>query len=230
MSVTVNGLIAREDFNQAMRLFSNAFPHMTMEQILKEFKLTGSDLRLEQPTVANSNQYLFPVMVNIASTNVANGSFNTEIRLNMQDIFLPMYVGFFLANPSSATDTTFNDFTYVNQVAFPASPTQMNAFYNGQLNISVNNTQYIKGWMLKRHRVVPQTQQTAAFGPGSPGNDQIDGATDGFYPLQPYVLISGNSNMQVNINLPAGPTAVDANSRLVLVFRGLLAQNCTATT
>lgn len=228
--VITNGIGAREDFNQACRLFQAAFPNMTMDQILRDFKLTGSDLRLEQPTVANSNQYLFPVMVNIASTNVANGSFNTEIRLNMQDIFLPMYIGFFLANPTSATDTTFNDFTYINQVAFPASPAQMNSFYNGTLNISVNNTQYIKGWMLKRHRMVPQTQQTAAFGPGSPGNDQISGTDDGFYPLQPYVLISGNSNMQVTVNLPVGPTAVDAFSRLVLVFRGLLAQNCTATT
>lgn len=228
--VMTSGITGREDFNQAMRLFMQAFPNMTQEQILKDFKLTGSDLRLEQPTVANSNQYLFPVMVNIASTNVANGSFNTEIRLNMQDIFLPMYVGFFLANPSSATDTTFNLFTYVNQVAFPANPVQMNAFYNGNLNISVNNTQYIKGWMLRRHYMVPQTQQTAAFGPGSPGSDQLNGPDDGFYPMQPYVLISGNSNMQINVNLPVGPTAVDNFSRLVLVFRGLLAQNCTATT
>jgi hypothetical protein len=228
--VITNGIGAREDFNQACKLFMAAFPNKTLDQILTDFKLTGSDLRLEQPTAANSNQYLFPVMVNIASTNVANGSFNTEIRLNMQDIFLPMYVGFFLANPASAVDTTFNDFTYVNQIAFPGNPGQMNAFYNGTLNISVNNTQYIKGWMLKRHRMVPQTQQTAAFGPGSPGNDQINGPDDGFYPMQPYVLISGNSNMQINVNLPVGPTAVDAFSRLVLVFRGLLAQNCTATT
>lgn len=228
--VTTSGITGREDFNQAIRLFMAAFPNMTMDQILKEFKLTGSDLRLEQPVVANSNQYLFPVMVNIASTNVANGSFNTEIRLNMQDIFLPMYVGVFLANPSSAVDTTFNLFTYINQVAFPANPVQMNAIYNGNLNISVNNTQYIKGWMLRRHYMVPQTQQTAPFGAGSPGNDQLNGPDDGFYPMQPYVLISGNSNMQINVNLPVGPTAVDAFSRIVLVFRGLLAQNCTATT
>jgi hypothetical protein len=233
--VISNGVVCREDFRQGLELFMQAYgpgtdTNWTKEQLLARFKLTQSDLRLEQPVTANNNSYLFPVLSNIPSTNVAGGQFNTEVRLNMQDIFLPQYMGFFLANPSSATDCTFNMFTYVNNIAFPASPAQMQCFYNGAINISVNNTQYIKNWMTRRSYIAPQTQQTGPFGAGSQGYDMQDGGVDGFYPFQPYVLISGNSNMQITVNLPIAPTTVDANSRLVIVLRGILAQNSTATT
>lgn len=223
--MALNGIAARMDFEHGVRLFESAFPGV---DVVNEFKLTQSDLRLEQPIQANNNLYTFPVMVNILSQN--GGIYNTEIRLNNQDTFLPQYVGIFLANPDSSVDTKFKLFTYVNEVAFPANPAQMNRLYNGQLKIMANNRQLVNGWMIDRHRMVPQTQQTAAFGAGSPGSDQRDGSIDGFYPMQPYVLISGTSNMQVNISLPVAPTAVDEFSRLVVIFRGLLAQNSTVTT
>lgn len=221
----MNGIAARMDFEHGKQMFERAFPGT---DVVEQFKLTQSDLRLEQPIQANNNLYTFPVMVNILSQN--GSIFNTVVRLNNQDTFLPQYVGIFLANPDSAVDTKFNLFTYVNQIAFPAAPAEMNRLYNGQFKMMVNNKQLVNGWMTKRHYYVPQTQQTAAFGAGSPGYDQLDGSQDGFYPMQPYVIISGSSNLQINVTLPVAPSTVDAFSRLVVVFRGLLAQNSTVTT
>ena len=57
--------------------------------------------------------------------------------------------------------------------------------------------------------------------------DQQDGANDGLYPVQPFVLLLGSQNIQLSIQLPAPITTVDANARVVLRFEGVLAQNST---
>ncbi len=105
----------------------------------------------------------------------------------------------------------------------------MLGLYNGNLNIAINNRNYITKWGLWKHMVINQTQQTAPLGAGSPA-DQLDGSTDAYYPLQPYVLVSGSSNMQITVQLPAAPTGVDANSRLIMIMKGAMAYNSTVTT
>lgn len=213
--------MAREDFDNAVGVFQRAFPDVP--NVIHAFKLTQSELRLEQPLTANNTLYTFPVMDNILSQN--GTIFNTEIRLRMQDIFVPTYISICLGNPSSTTDTTFRLYSYPNQFVF-ANALQMRALYNGQLKIQTDNYQYIYGWGLQRHWMSAQTQQTAAFGAGSP-EDQNDWSTDSFFPMQPFVLFSGSANVQVNIVLPAAPTAVDANSRYVMRLYGVLAQMAT---
>lgn len=220
----INGIAARLDFINGTEIFQNAFPGI---DVIKQFKLTQNDLQLEQPLVANQSVYTFPVMVNQQSAG--NTQFNTELRLNIQDTFLPQYVGMFiLPVTGSATDTTWRPLTWANPAVL-ANATQMNAVYNGQLIISVNNTNYITQWKTSRFMKVPRTQQTAALGAGSPA-DELDGGDDGFYPMQPYVIISGSSNMGVTIKLANPPTAVDDFSRLAIVFRGIMAYNSTVTT
>jgi hypothetical protein len=230
----MNSIAAREDFNVAAQIFNNAFNPMYLTNgqanpnynpgfnAVTAFRLSQSVLRLEQPTSSTSTLYNFPVLTNIQ--NQAQ-QFNTEIRLNIQDSFVPTHVGFFLALPSSSTDVTFKLMTYPNPFVL-ANAVQMQAFYNGTLSIMINNVQYTQKWDLWRHWQTNQTQQTAALGAGSP-EDQFIGSDDGFYPMQPFILLIGSQNIQVNINLPLVPSAVDANSRLVLMFRGILAQNST---
>lgn len=220
-----NPIAARFDFEQAVEIFYKAFvknPKFTREDLIDQFRLTQADLRLEQPMVANTNNYLFPVLNNI---NNQNTQFNTEIRLPMNDSFVPTRVGIFLAFPSSTTDTTFRLVPYSSPFDSPNS-VQLNAIYNGTLNILIQNDLLMKNWMINRHWKSNQTQQTAAPGAGSP-LDQFDGDDDGFTPMQPFVLLLGSNDIQINIKLPIGPSAVDANSRLVVVFRGLQAQNST---
>jgi hypothetical protein len=230
----MNSIAARQDFDVAVHIFNNAFNPVRLSNgnpnpnynpsfdSVSAFRLSQSVLRLEQPTVSTSTLYNFPVLTNIQ--NQAQ-QFNTETRLNIQDSFVPTHVGFFLALPSGVTDTTFKLMTYPNPVIL-TNAVQMQAYYNGVMSIMINNVQYTQKWDLWRHWQTNQTQQTAALGAGSP-EDQFNGADDGFYPMQPFILLIGSQNIQVNINLPVSPTAVDANSRLVLMFRGILAQNST---
>jgi hypothetical protein len=231
---SMNSIAARQDFDVAVSIFNNAFNPMNLANgmanpnynpnfdSVSAFRLSQSVLRLEQPTSANLTQYLFPVLTNIQNQAQA---FNTEIRLNIQDSFVPTHVGFFLALPSSTVDTTFKLMTYPNPFVM-ANAQQMQAYYNGTMSIMINNVQYTQKWDLWRHWQTNQTQQTTALGAGSP-EDQYSGADDGFYPMQPFILLIGSQNIVVNINLPAPPSGVDANSRLVLMFRGILAQNST---
>ncbi len=227
----LNGIAARLDFQNGVDIFRSAYSGVIdpatgrQVDVISKFKLTQSDLQLEQAQSATSNNYLFPVMVNIQNAGIAQN--NTEIRLKNQDTFLPQYIGFFLGYPSSALDTTWRPKTYPPTSS--ANFLQAEAFYQGVINIRVNNTNYITNWKTSRHLLVPQTQSTAPVGAGSP-EDQFDGGEYGFYPMQPYVIISGSSNMEIQIFLPVPPTAVDANSRLVLVFRGIIAYNSTITT
>ncbi len=230
----MNSIAARDDFNVAVQIFNNAFNPMYLANgmtnanynpafdAVAAFRLSQSVLRLEQPTTATSTVYNFPVLTNIQNQAQA---FNTEVRLNIQDSFVPTHVGFFLALPSSTSDTTFKLMTYANPFIL-TNATQMQAYYNGTMSIMINNVQYTQKWDLWRHWVTNQTQQTAALGAGSP-EDQFAGSDDGFYPMQPFILLIGSQNIQLNINLPIAPTAVDANSRLVVMLRGILAQNST---
>jgi hypothetical protein len=227
-----NPIAARLDFENGCEVFRKAYQNVTVMNaqgvpvpinVVDAFKLTQSDLQLEQPIQANVNEYNFPVMVNIQSQ--ANVIYNTEIRLNQQDTFLPQYVGLFLIPASSATDCTWRPLTWSNPAVL-TNATQMQCLYNGRLNIAVNNTNYITNWQTSRHLVVPRTQQTAALGAGSPA-DEYDGGDTTLVPFQPQVIISGTSNMQITIKLPVAPTAVDANSRIAIKLRGIIAYNST---
>lgn len=228
----VNAIAARMDFENGVRIFQDAYKNVMVKNdlgvmqpinVIDAFKLTQSDLQLEQPLQANVNEYNFPVMVNIQSQG--GTLFNTEIRLNQQDTFLPQYVGMILIPASSSTDTTWRPLSWANPAVL-TNATQMQALYNGTLNIAVNNTNYITKWQTSRHLVVPRTQQTAPLGAGSPA-DEFDGGETTLVPFQPQVIISGTSNMQITIKLPVAPTAVDANSRIGIKLRGIIAYNST---
>lgn len=215
-----SGITARMNFDNARAALVNAF-NLRSRAELTQFKLTQSYLRLEQAIAVGTTQYTFPILVNQANPTI----FNTEQRLNLQDSFVCSEIGFYQALPSGSTDATFQLLTYVSPSLF-TNDAQHQIFYNGRLSISVNNNVILPAWDLMRHKVAPQTQQTAALGAGSP-QDEFYGDSYGMFPCEPNVTFVGAKNYQINVNLPAAPTAVDANSRLVIIFRGILAQNST---
>src|SRR5882672_4966279 len=99
----MNSIAARQDFDIAAQIFNNAFNPPTINgqpnpnwnpsfSAVAAFRLSQSTLRLEQPTSASSSTYNFPVLINIQNQGQA---FNTEIRLQQQDSFVPTHVGFF---------------------------------------------------------------------------------------------------------------------------------------
>jgi len=220
----MQAIAARMDFDQAVAIFNAAFnPNNRPDvDVVHMFRITQADIRLEQPILATSTQITFPVLSNIQ--NQAQ-QFNTEIRLPLQDSFVPTSIGMFLALPSSTADTTFQLYPYANPFIFP-NAVNYRSIYNGTLKIMINNDQLLKNWMIQRHWKANQTQQTAAAGAGSPV-DQIDGMEDGFVPMQPFVLLQGSQDLQITVNMPVAPAAVDANARMIMIFRGLQAQNST---
>lgn len=237
--LAMNGIEAREDFKNVVQIFDNAFnPRFVFNQQanawqpnpkyqavwdpVSAFRLTQSTVRMEQPLSTQTNRYTFPILNNIQNQGQ---QFNTEIRLAQQNTFVPTHIGFFLGYPSSTTDTTFKPYAYPNQFV-SAQPVQEQAVYNGQLTIMIQNVQYLQNWDLWRHWKANQTQQTAALGAGSP-QDEFSGADDGWYPMQPFVLMIGSQDIQININIPVTPTAVTENARLILMFRGVLSQQST---
>ena len=242
MSDQVNGIVLREDFKLANKIFNNAFNPASIVGMgangkaaflpnpkydptwdaVSAFKLTQSELRLEQPLVAGATVINFPVLANIQNQQQ---QYPSEIRLNLQDSFVPTSLGVYVALPSSAAAANFVLFTYFNPSIF-ANAAGEETFYNGQLKLMINNQQYINGWGLKRHRVANQTQQLAATAAGAVV-EQEDGANDGIYPMQPFVLLLGSQNIQLSIQLPAPIATVDAGARVVLRFQGVLAQNST---
>lgn len=224
----MNSIEARENFMVAAHIFFNAFKARMrwtrVEEAIEQFKLTQSALRLEQPLIANQNQYTFQVQDN--QPGAGGVIFNTELRLRMQDTFVPTHYSISIGNPTSAVDTAFRLFSYPNQFIFGAAAIQMRALYNGQLSLKLNNYDFVYNWDLQRHNYVPQTQQTAAFGAGSP-EDQIDWSTDTFFPANPYVILGGSASVLPQIILAAAPTVVTAFSRFVLRMYGVNAQTST---
>lgn len=225
----MNGIIAREDFNNAVLIFQKNFPKKDgsfypPNEIIDAFKLTQSSLRTEAVLTANTGAYPFPIL----ETKPGNAGvvIQTEIRLSMQDTFVPTRVRVTLANPGSLADGAFRLYTYPNQDVFGANAIQMRALYNATISMSVNNYNYSYNWSLQKHWYSGNPQQTGGFGAGSP-EDQMDGSENGYYPMQPFVLFGGLQKVQININIPLPPTGVLANSRYVMEFEGVIAQNST---
>ena len=184
------------------------------------FKLTQSYIRVEQALVAGQTLYTFPVLSNQGAT------FNTEQRLNLQDSFVVSEIGVFLALPASATDATFKMFPYPNFFFFGANSVPAQTIYNGKLNIAVNNNTILPAWDLQRHWSTTDVQQNAAVAVAV-FQDKQDGSKDGYYPCEPNIVLVGSKNYQVTIQLPAGLATVAALSRVIINFRGILAQNST---
>jgi hypothetical protein len=195
--------------------------------------LSQSFLRLETGLVAGNTQYKFDVLVN---ENTQTTNFNTQTKLNLQDSFIVSQIGFFICTPASSTDASYRLLTYPNKTAFGATNSgYMNTIYNGYMQLTINQRTIIPNWDLYKHLDVPTTQQnmvTATFattaGAGLLAEDQNNADDFGFFPCEPNIVLVGSKKNELSVTLPAGLTAVTANSRLVCIFRGILAQNTTS--
>jgi hypothetical protein len=193
------------------------------ESVLQTAILTQGDLRLEQLLVAGNTLYTFPTL----DQGNANAT-NMEDRLRLQDAFVISAIKCCVGLPSSSTDNTFLPDSYANPVKYGANAVPLQSVWNaGVLSINVNNSVVLPKWSLYRHYNAPMTQETAALGAGSPG-DQDSGATDGWYPVEPNISLIGQKNSILYVNIKgAGLSSISTNSRLIILLRGVLAQNVT---
>jgi hypothetical protein len=155
-------------------------------------------------------------------------------------------IGVFLGCPSTNTDSTFRLLTYpsVGSISGSAShftaaqATAAHVFYNGFLSLVINQRTILPYWDLARHLDIPQTQAaavsattTAPVAPIHLNEDQLDLGDMGSYPCEPNLIFSGAKKHELTITLPSGiPTAsLPTNGiRVVLILRGILAQNVTS--
>jgi hypothetical protein len=187
--------------------------------------LTQSYIRSEVALSTSVANYHIPVLVN----DRQNGSVRVnEKRLNLQDIFVASEIAV-LIGVGSSTSTTAALYTYPNGVIFTsATDTDLLSIYNGSLNLTINNQQVLPAWDVYRHYYVPQTQG----GVGITAQtvlpvDQNDASANGFYPVEPGIVMNGAANINFQLTANGAPATILSNSFICVIQRGILLQNVT---
>jgi hypothetical protein len=189
--------------------------------------LTQSYVRSEVAISASVTNYRLPIVITDNSSTI----FNTMRPVNLQDVHVVSSLFIGLAAPSSSTDTAFPVCSYPS-VGAGFTAAQADAaltLYNGFLSIQVNNQNVLPSYDILRSYYVPQTQGGVGITAQTVFPvDQIDGADNGFYPIEPNLLLNGGANIVASIVLPAAISTVKADSRIVAIFRTILCQNVTS--
>ena len=189
-------------------------------------KLTQSFLRSEVALSTSVANYHIPVLVN----DTQNGSVRVnERRLNLQDIFITTEIDVLIGiGSSTATDSKL--YSYPNATVFSTAgaATALYSIYNGYLNLTINNEQVMPAWSVLRHLFVPQTQG----GVGVTAQtifpiDQINFGEDASYPVEPGIVMNGAANINMQLTCNGAPAAIQSNSFICVVQRGILCQNVT---
>ena len=188
--------------------------------------LSQSYIRSEVAMSTSTTSYQIPILVNSVG---AGTNFATNNLLNLQDAFVISSIGVFASIPAASTTTAFPLYTYPNALAFTTAgaATALYNLYNGKLSVVVNNRQIVPSWDLYRHLYVPQTQQGAAA--TATVIDQNDATEFGYYPCEPNIVLVGSKNNVISLELPGAISTLQASvaPRIVVIMRGILAQNVT---
>jgi hypothetical protein len=232
-----NNTSARESFAHAQRMFFKAFrdkfnSDQACQAFVNQLKLSQSEIRLEVELSAGPTSFVFGVTPNQVNTN--NFQFPTERRLVLQDSICVNEYGIYVGQAPSRTSAAWTLRTYGNTQDFAAATAlalDQTFFSQGTFILKCNNDVIMPYRGLFNHWYKPQTQQTAALGAASPG-DQIRGAEDGQITDEPNIVIIGSKNYIPSIELPAGLASTDTvanagSTRAILIMRGIYAQNST---
>jgi hypothetical protein len=191
--------------------------------------LTQSYVRSEVAISSSVTNYRLPLLVTDSS---ASAPFSTERRINLQDVHVVSSLFIGLAAPSSSTDAAFQVLSYPSTGTNQFSAAQADAaltLYNGFLTIQSNNQNFLPAYDILRSYYVPQTQGGVGITAQTVFPiDQWDASDNGFYPIEPNILLNGGANIVANIVLPAAISSVKADSRIVAIFRTILCQNITS--
>lgn len=204
--------------------------------------LTQSYLRFEAALSTTATNYKFDVLVN-ESTQATN--WVTQQKLAIQDAFYVGQIGFFLILPQTAGGYDSPLYTYpavggpnsgvTNQLT-AATAVVASTIWHGNMQLIIDQRTVLTAWDLMRHYKVPVTQNNftttgvATGAPTAPYHAALDSsnfADDGFYPCEPNIVLNGGNKNILSVNLPAPLTGITTNGRLVIIMRGLLAQNAS---
>lgn len=186
--------------------------------------LSQSYLRSEVTMTTTATRYRFPLLINDNFSTVTN----TSQLLNLQDAFVISHWGFYVAAPTSTTNTEFQLVTYPNAIIFSTAnaATALYTAYNGYFQLTVNNRVIVPQLDAYRFYDVPQTQDGSA----AAVIDQQKGSDSALYPVEPGIVLVGSKQNVLELILPSALAAIQtggANPRFVVYFAGHLAQNVT---
>lgn len=210
-------------------VYRNAFRSMVKAGVNPgQAILSQSYLRLERQISTTTTSYQFGVLVN--DQPAGQGAVRpTEQRLNLQDSFFVSSVQIFTSTTASASTTNFSLDSYPNPRKYSGttSATDLYNLYNGYLSLTVNNRVITPSWDIQKHLSIPQTQQTATPIASTVPLDQFEGSMSGAFPVEPNWVLIGSKNNNLTLNLPAAISAVTNTEFIVILLRGVLAQNST---
>lgn len=197
--------------------------------------LSQSYLRLERTVSTSVASYQFGVLVN--ETPQGSTIQSTEQRLNLQDSFFVSSVSMFVGlQTATETATNFPLYPYPNPHVFSTgvgtltstSKALWNA-YNGYLSLTVNNRTIATAWDTFRHYDARTTQQVAAITAVLGTVDEMNGGNSSSYSVEPNWVLIGSKNNNLTLTMPGAIANIEASAttKIVLILRGVLAQNST---
>lgn len=227
--------------NDARRVYAAARKTLQDSGVdVKAAKLTPSYLRFEAKLNRTETQYSFPIVVTQQGTNTTQSP--TEQRLQLQDSFFISHIQYAI---QIYTGTGVGDLYRYVPFTYPSNLGNVDGafgsygayrLWGGYLRFTINNDVVLTGWDCYRHLYVPQTQNQAWINPFPISQffnayDEYDGSQDGYYPMEPNIVLIGSRNNELNLILPESlGTAIGTGStdvRAIITVRGVLAQNST---
>lgn len=213
--------------NARTMLQSMENPNTGMPYNLSQAKMTMSYIRGEIPLDTGKAMYTIPIIEN---ARLGTPRVNENL-VALQDVLVVNQVGLFIGiGAGTASDTSL--YTYGNQIAFSTAgaAAALKSIYNGKMVLLNNNEQVVPAWDLSRHFKVPAIQAISAlyYAGAAVQGDQLDLGCDGFYPNEPGWVINGAGKMQLQIQAGTAPAAIQANSFICVILRGILFQNVTS--
>lgn len=211
--------------------------------------LSQSYIRTEAPLTTSATSYKFDLLT---TENSQPATYATQNKLNQQDVFVTssLFFGLFVPVTSGGVDGTLMTYPKIGLESggagnFTTAQSLAALYaYNGFLTLNVNQTTVIPSWDLFKHLKVPPVQLntvTAQAGGITSGGgayaltapqhlpfDATDGSEDGFYPVEPNIVISGSKKNNLQVILPAAVSSIPTGARFVIIMRGILAQNASA--
>jgi hypothetical protein len=230
MSLVINNLNADFEFQQAKKVLAKLVA-MGQLRSFDETLLIQHTLRSEVALSATATSFHIPLLAN---DPLSPQPFNTENRLALQDIAVVTSMSVCVAKPASTTDTQFGLYNYGDTSVFSSANTATSIrgmYSNGYIKYTNNQQVVLPYWDLNRHYNVPMQQpQTHPYYAANADAfiSSYNGSVDGFYPVNPGVIINGAGNVDMNLILRGNLTAVETNQRLVVLFRCVLLQNASS--
>ncbi len=162
-----------------------------------------------------------------------------ESRLDRNDIFIGARLGYGILPVVSSKWAKAKLQTYPNQTTFPAvtavgtefTPDDLEVFWNSTLSLKVGNTVFIPNFDTSQFRYAPETQKS-----GATNYDQSDGANDGYIDQVPQIILSGEANIDLQVQVPlfdgikVDNTNANTTNYLAIITRGFLIKEANSAT